>query len=145
MLPVPPPLTFLSANVEGSDFVFEARNSEGDGATEVTFADGKQTLWLDYLPSPVLALTASTTFCAAASQDGSVNVYSHTGRRLMATLSCGSPCAMIHGCKLALMILTASGQLTSINVKNVASFFPPTSVAPLLSSSPNCTILSATV
>lgn len=53
------------------------------GATEVTFADGKQTLWLDYLPSPVLALTASTTFCAAASQDGSVNVYSHTGRRFV--------------------------------------------------------------
>ncbi|KAG2063900.1 histone transcription regulator 1 [Suillus decipiens] len=145
LLPVPPLLTFLSANVEGSDFVFEARNSEGDGATEVTFADGKQTLWLDYLPSPVLALTASTTFCAAAMQDGSVNVYSHTGRRLMATLSFGSPCVMMHGCKLALMILTASGQLSSINVKNVASFFPPTSVAPLLSSSPNCMILSATV
>lgn len=98
--------------------------------TEVTFADGKHTLWLDYLPSPVLALTASTTFCAAATQDGSVNVYSHTGRRfvittgvvslsilfgrLIATLSFGSPCAMIHGCKLALMILTASGQLSSM-------------------------------
>lgn len=53
------------------------------GQTEVTFADGKQTLWLDYLPSPVLALTASTTFCAAATQDGSVNVYSHTGRRFV--------------------------------------------------------------
>jgi protein HIRA/HIR1 len=102
------------------------------GPTEVTFADGKQTLWLDYLPSPVLALTASTTFCAAATQDGSVNVYSHTGRRfvaeknrgrtlllilfgrLMATLSFGSPCAMLHGSKLALMILTASGQLSSM-------------------------------
>jgi protein HIRA/HIR1 len=32
LLPVPPLLTFLSANVEGSDFVFEARNSEGDGS-----------------------------------------------------------------------------------------------------------------
>lgn len=53
------------------------------GPTELTFADGKQTLWLDYLPSPVLALTASTTFCGAATQDGSVNVYSHTGRRLV--------------------------------------------------------------
>src|SRR5258708_1827660 len=53
------------------------------GATEVTFADGKQTLWLDYLPSPVLALTASATFCAAATQDGSVNVYSQTGRRFV--------------------------------------------------------------
>lgn len=31
LLPVPPLLTFLSANVEGSDCVFEARNSDGDG------------------------------------------------------------------------------------------------------------------
>ncbi|KAG2751185.1 hypothetical protein P692DRAFT_20952439 [Suillus brevipes Sb2] len=92
LLPVPPLLTFLSANVEGSDLVFEARNSEGDGPTEVTFADGKQTLWLDYLPSPVLALTASTTFCGVATQDGSVNVYSHTGRRLV--VKRGSRCCL---------------------------------------------------
>lgn len=32
LLPVPPLLTFLSVNVEGSDLVFEARNSEGDGS-----------------------------------------------------------------------------------------------------------------
>jgi len=57
-----------------------------EGPTEITFADGKQTLWLDYLPSPVLVLTASTTFCAAAMQDGCVNVYSHTGRRFVMTM-----------------------------------------------------------
>ena len=42
---------------------------------------GKQTQWLDYLPSPVLAVRATCHFCAAAMQDGSLNVYSHTGRR----------------------------------------------------------------
>lgn len=51
------------------------------GLTEVLFANGKQTQWLDYLPSPVVALVATTAFCAVAMQDGSVNVYSHTGRR----------------------------------------------------------------
>ncbi|KAG1750610.1 uncharacterized protein EDB91DRAFT_1244189 [Suillus paluster] len=101
LLSAPPQLTFLSVNVEGSDFVFGARNSDGDGVMEVTFVDGKQTLWLDYLPYPVLVLTTSTTFCAAVMQDGSVNMYSHTGQRLIVTLSFGSPCAMMHGCKLA--------------------------------------------
>lgn len=45
------------------------------------FVSGKQTQWLDYLPSPILAMTATSVFCAVAMQDGSVNVYSHTGRR----------------------------------------------------------------
>ncbi|EGO03480.1 hypothetical protein SERLA73DRAFT_83492 [Serpula lacrymans var. lacrymans S7.3] len=145
LLPVPPLLTFLSAKVEGTEDVFEGRNSEGDGPTEIIYVNGKQTQWLDYLPSPILALTATTSFCAVAMRDGSVNVYSHTGRRFMPTLSLGSPCSMIHGCKGSLMTLTASGQLSSWNVKKQRSYFTPVSVAQLLSSSPNCTILSATV
>ena len=81
VLPSPPILTFLSAKVDASEDVLEARNSEGDGPTEVVFVSGKQTQWLDYLPSPVVRLTASSSFCAVAMQDGSVSVYSHTGRR----------------------------------------------------------------
>ena len=42
---------------------------------------GKQTQWLDYLPSRVLAMTATSSFAAVAMQDGSVNVYTTTGRR----------------------------------------------------------------
>lgn len=81
VLPSPSILTFLSSKVDGSEDVLEARNSEGDGPTEVSFVSGKQTQWLDYLPSPAVGLAASMSFCAAAMQDGSVNVYSHTGRR----------------------------------------------------------------
>lgn len=100
-LPVPALLTSLTADIEGSDDMFEGRNSEDGGEplhfclaicigvnipwmigpTEVFFASGKQTQWLDYLPSPVLAVKATLFFCAAAMQDGSVNVYSPTGRR----------------------------------------------------------------
>ncbi|KAH7919190.1 histone transcription regulator 1 [Leucogyrophana mollusca] len=145
LLQVPPLLTFLSSKVEGSEDVLEGKNSEGEGPTEVTFSSVKQTQWLDFLPSPIIALTASNMFCAVALQDGSVNVYSHTGRRLMPTLSLGSPCSFIHSCKSSLMILTASGQLHSLNVKKQSAHFPPISVAPLLSPSPNCTIQSATV
>jgi protein HIRA/HIR1 len=99
--------------------------------TEIMFTSGKQTQFLDYLPSPVLSLVATTTFCAAGMQDGSVNVYSHTGRRfviifkmtillvdgewyrVMPTLSLGSPCAFMDGNKNSLMVVTASGQLYS--------------------------------
>lgn len=51
------------------------------GPTELMFIDGKQTRWLDYLPSPAVSVRATPTFCAVAMLDGSVNVYSYTGRR----------------------------------------------------------------
>ncbi|KAH7882376.1 histone transcription regulator 1 [Phlebopus sp. FC_14] len=143
-LPLPPILTFLSTRVEGGDDVLEGRNSEGDDHAEVTFVSGKQTQWLDYLPSPIVALTASSSFCAVAMQDGAVNVYSHTGRRLMPTLSLGSPCAIIHGCKSSLLLLTVSGRVHAINVRSQSSYFPPVSLHALLGT-PNCTILSATI
>lgn len=98
-LPVPPLYNSLSVKVEGSDDILEARNPEDDGVylrfliyshgsdnsylgpIEVMLVGGKQTLWLDYLPSRVLAMTATASFSAVAMQDGSVNVYSGTGRR----------------------------------------------------------------
>jgi protein HIRA/HIR1 len=61
--------------------MFEAKNVDEDGTTEIAFIIGKQTEWLDYLPSPAIAVKATSSFCAAAMQDGTVNVYSHTGRR----------------------------------------------------------------
>lgn len=98
VLPMPPVLTVLNIKVEGTDDILEGRNSEGDGSSplssqtrfithctsgpaEVVFMSGKQTQWLDYLPSPIIALTATSMFCAVASQDGLINVYSCTGRR----------------------------------------------------------------
>ncbi|TFY54282.1 hypothetical protein EVJ58_g8960 [Rhodofomes roseus] len=144
-LQAPPVLTYVKATVEGSEDVLEGRNAEDGGPTEVTFVSGKQTQWLDYLPSPVIALTATANFCAAAMQDGSVNVYSSTGRRLMPTLSLGSPCAYLSGAKHSLMLITASGMLYVWNTKKQAAAFPATSVLPILGSSPNTTIVHAVV
>jgi len=106
---------------------------------------GKQTQWLDYLPSRVLAMTATASFAAVAMQDGSVNVYSSTGRRLMPTLSLGSPCWAMDSSKHSLMVATCSGQIYSWNTKTQSSYFPPVSLQTLFNSSPNCTIVSATV
>jgi len=89
-------------------------------------------------------MTATTSFSAVAMEDGSVNVYTTTGRRLMPPLSLGSPCHAIDSSKNCLMIVTSSGQLYSWNTKTQSSNFPPISLSTLISS-PNCTILSATV
>ncbi|KAI6021803.1 histone transcription regulator 1 [Pisolithus microcarpus] len=144
LLPVPPILTFLSARVDGSEDVLEGRNSEGDRPSEVTFVSGKQTQWLDYVQFPIIALTASPAFCAVATQDGSVNVYSHTGRRIMPTITLDAPCSMIHSCKTSLLLLTITGQLSSINVKSQSAHFPSPFIGSLLHA-PDSKVLAASV
>ncbi|KAF9003370.1 WD40-repeat-containing domain protein [Cyathus striatus] len=144
LLPTLPVLTYLTTDVEGGEEVFDGKNSEDGRPTEVIFVLGKQTQWLDYLPSPVITLRATSSFCAAAMQDGSINVYSHTGRRLMPTVVLGSPCAIMEASKNALFIVTSSGMAYCWNIKKQTPFFPPTSIAPVLSS-PNQVISSTAV
>lgn len=101
------------------------------GPHEVMLVSGKQTQWLDYLPTRVLAMTATVFFSAVAMEDGSVNVYTSTGRRcvrvlssvacrpncslrrLMPTLTLGSPCYAMDSSRYSLMVVTSSGQLHS--------------------------------
>lgn len=127
-----PLLTYLSSEVEGSNEMFEAKNMDEDGTTEIAFISGKQTEWLDYLPSPAIAVKATSSFCAVAMQDGTVNVYSHTGRRcvpilleytpgvnvvvtlrLIPTMSLESQCSIMEGSKNSLLVITIHGQLYS--------------------------------
>ncbi|TFY54085.1 hypothetical protein EVG20_g9854 [Dentipellis fragilis] len=106
-------LTYLNVKVlEAAEDVVEARNAES-GVTEITYTSGKQTQWLDFLPSPVVALAATTAFTAAALADGSLNVYSPTGRRLMPTLTLDSAVSFLAGCKASLIALTSTGMLYS--------------------------------
>ncbi|KIM52494.1 hypothetical protein SCLCIDRAFT_1223695 [Scleroderma citrinum Foug A] len=132
LLPIPPILTLLSTSVDDGDDILEGRNTSEEGPSEIQFVSRRQTQWLDYLASPIIASTATSVFCAVATQDGSVNVYSLAGRRIMPTIMLGAPCAMIDGCKSSLLLITISGQLSSINVKSQTACFPPTSIRPLL-------------
>ena len=78
--------------------------------TEVTFFTSKEKMvqWLDYLPS---LICAPISFAAVAMEDGSINVYSLTGRKLMPTLSLGYPASVIDACKWYLMVITTSAQV----------------------------------
>nr|GAT54809.1 predicted protein [Mycena chlorophos] len=144
-LPVPRVLTKITATVEGSDEVFEAVNSEDEEDTpEVSLMSGKHTQWLDYLPSPALAVAASSRCCAVALYDGQVLVYSLGGRRLMPTLDLGAPCSFLDARGNILMVVTSTGQLYSWDVKKQTALFPPVSVSTILSS-PNHTLTAAKV
>jgi hypothetical protein len=47
----------------------------------VTYSRGKEVQFLDYVSSNVIAVAATTSFCAAALEDAALNVYTPTGRR----------------------------------------------------------------
>ncbi|PPQ69736.1 hypothetical protein CVT25_010445 [Psilocybe cyanescens] len=147
LLPTPPLLSYLSSEVKGSGGdVLEAKNIEENGTTEVAFVSGKQTEWLDYLPSPALVVNATSSYCAVGMEDGSIHVYSHTGRRIMPTIVLGAPCSVMEGCKNALLVMTVNGQVHSWNVKKQSANFAPVSIRTLYAaSSPNFRLVSAAV
>ncbi|CDO71197.1 hypothetical protein BN946_scf184845.g68 [Trametes cinnabarina] len=144
-LEAPQLVTYLKATVEGIEDILEGRNSESDEPNEVIYVSGKQTQWLDYLPSPILALAATSTFCAVVMQDGTVVVYSHTGRRLMPALNLGAPCHTLTASKDMLLVLTIAGMLYVWDVRKQSAKFTPTSISSLLAPSPNLSVASVTV
>lgn len=144
ILNIPSIKTFLSVRVEGTEDVLEGANFESGRPAEVIFVSNKQTQWLDYLHSPVIALAVTTDFCAVAMADGSLNVYSHTGRKMMLTITLTAPISFLEAAKSHLMAVTASGDLTVWNVKTQKAVFPPTSIIPLFTDQ-NTTVVNVGV
>jgi len=134
ILAVPPTLTYLSLKVaDAGDDILECKNSESGDQTEICYISGKTVCWLDYLPSPCVVLGATSTFCAAGMLDGTLNIYSPTGRRLMPTIILEGTATLLSAAKSALVAITSTGMLYSWNIRKACANFAPTSVRPLLS------------
>ncbi|KAI0280436.1 WD40 repeat-like protein [Russula aff. rugulosa BPL654] len=148
-LSAPPVLTYLSLKVtDAGDDILECKNAENGDQTEVSYVSGKIVCWLDYLPSPGVILAATGTFCAVGMLDGTLNLYSPTGRRLMPTLTLDGTPTFLSAAKSSLVAITSTGILYSWDVKKAHANFAPTSVRPLLllsngsASGPTITIAS---
>ena len=63
----------------------------------------------------------------------------------MAPIDLGVPIAFLEANRQALLAITASGQLYSWDIKHQKAFFPPPTLSTILSSSPNHTVLRASV
>jgi len=141
----PPVLTYLSLKVtDTGDDILECKNAESGDLTEVSYISGKIVCWLDYLPSPGVVLAAASTFCAVGMLDGTLNLYSPTGRRLMPTLTLDGTATLLSAAKSSLVAITSNGMLYSWDVKKTRANFAPTSVRPLLLS-PNSSAGGTTV
>lgn len=63
------------------EYFIEAENSSGKGKNKVTFIEDDADVWIDYLPTAILALAISENFVAVACEDGNLSVYTHAGRQ----------------------------------------------------------------
>ncbi|KAK4047050.1 HIR complex subunit [Microbotryomycetes sp. JL221] len=139
VLAVPPVLTMGSLIIEDNDKdVLEYRNiSKGDfkGMSEITVTSKDKVLWTDYLMQFIVLVAGSAVFTAVATEEGTLVVYSPTGRRLLPTLVLDSPCSFLVAEGQYLMALTSYGTLYVWSVSTKKALFPPLSTSTLLTAS----------
>ncbi|KAF8306790.1 WD40 repeat-like protein, partial [Clavulina sp. PMI_390] len=144
-LAIPPVKNVISTKVldarEGD--VFEGKNSD-DGSTppEVSYITTRETQFLDYVSANVIAVAATVSFCAAAMEDSTLNIYSSTGRRIMPSILLDSPCVVLDICRHYAMAITSTGRLYVWNIKSLKAHIPSTIVQPLVAA-PTASLLSA--
>lgn len=83
MLGAPRVQSSLRATPRGGtdEYYVEAENASGKGKSRITFIEDDADVWLDYLPSAILALAISDIFVAVGCEDGNLFVYTHAGRQ----------------------------------------------------------------
>ena len=113
------------------DVIFEARNDLREPSRITTMKRGAL-LWQDFLPKPVMLVTGSKNFWAAACEDGTLYVWTPAGRRLLNALVLEAQPVIIESRGWWLLCITAIGMCHVWNIKTLSSPHPPVSLAPVL-------------
>lgn len=113
------------------DVIFEARNQLREPTRITTMKRGAM-LWQDFLPKPVMLVTGSKNFWAAACEDGALYVWTPAGRRLLNALVLEAQPVIIESRGWWLLCVTAVGMCHVWNIKTLSSPHPPVSLAPVL-------------
>lgn len=121
--------------------VLEVRNASGRSLTgrpqdrepaRISVIKRGQQLWQDFLPRPVLLVTGTKRYWAAACDDGSVFVWTPAGRRLFNAFALESQVVILDCRGPWLLALTAVGLCHVWNIDKAISPHPPISIAPIL-------------
>ncbi|CAO3610025.1 unnamed protein product [Mucor hiemalis] len=131
--------SILSAKVRPDDpsVVMECHNAPSSNndksvKTKVVTSKKGMVLWVDYLPSAVLLMTGNQLFSAVACEDGSLNIYTPSGRRLLPPIILESTTTILQCSGQWLLCLTATGLLYTWDVLNFKSNLNGISIAPIL-------------
>lgn len=89
-------------------------------------------IWVDYLPSAVLLMAGNPIFSAVGCEDGSINIYSPSGRRMLPPIIMDSTPVILQCSSQWLLCLTVTGLLYTWDVVNMKSSLYNISIAPIL-------------
>lgn len=89
-------------------------------------------IWEDYLPSAVLLMAGNALFSAVGCEDGSLNIYSPAGRRLLPPIILESTPVILQCSGPWLLCLTATGLLYTWDILSFKSTLDGISIGPLL-------------
>ncbi|WRT70374.1 uncharacterized protein IL334_007372 [Kwoniella shivajii] len=133
-LPIPQIQSIVRATLpqaEGTGYL-EAHNSTTiDGTNKIIFVRDGESQWVDYQSSAVLALAVTSKVCAAACEDGSVVVYSPSGRQL-SNLKLSALCYDLQASNDKLLVITSDCQIRVIDSRKGKTIFGSTSLSHLL-------------
>lgn len=116
------------------ELTLEAKNYSGTfrEPTRITVSKSSNLLWTEYLPRAVMVATGNSRYWALGCEDGTIHVYSPTGRRLANALVLEAQPVFLECKDWWLMCATAVGMCHVWNIQSLSSPHPPVSVAPVL-------------
>ncbi|ODQ65078.1 Hira-domain-containing protein [Nadsonia fulvescens var. elongata DSM 6958] len=125
-----------SGNNDSNDsYLLEIRNGRGNEQepTKIFVSKQGQVLFVDFIPKYAhLATGDGDRFWAVATEDGSIHIYSPSGRRLMPTIVVGSSISFLESQEDYLLAITSTGAVWVWNISKQTALVKNISVAPIL-------------
>lgn len=134
-LGVPKIRTFFIRHGDEKDNILEIRNSgdQEQEPTTVLITCNGDLVFRDFLPKfGHLATGTGNKFWSVATEDGTIYLYSPTGRRLLPGIVVGTPLSFLESQNDFLMAITCTGLMYIWNVDTLTAVNSAVSVAPLL-------------
>ncbi|EDO16787.1 hypothetical protein Kpol_526p40 [Vanderwaltozyma polyspora DSM 70294] len=134
-------LSFEYSPTSNKNLVLDIKNGSGNEQkpTIITLTsnilDQSKVLFKDYIPKFVTLCSAGDSFWCCATEDGTIYVYSDSGKRILPPLILGVPCSFLEACSKYLLCLTSIGELYCWDIEAQKLFFPVNSIFPLLNPS----------
>ncbi|KAI8986936.1 WD40-repeat-containing domain protein [Pilobolus umbonatus] len=100
--------------------------------TKVVISKQGTALWVDYLSTNVLLMAGNHLFSSLGCEDGSIHVYSPSGRRMLPPIVLESTPVILQCSSQWLLCLTATGLLYTWDIINFKSRLNAISVGPVL-------------
>ncbi|KAL1924203.1 uncharacterized protein VTP21DRAFT_7238 [Calcarisporiella thermophila] len=119
----------------GKKLSLEAQNGREKESSKLIASSQGSILWTDCLSSPVLLMSGNQRFCAVACEDGSLHIYSHSGRRLLPTIVLEAQVSFLDSGLRYLLCVTQVGLVYVWDIQKRAALLSAVSAGPILQTS----------